>query len=143
MPLTRSGPKVSLHGPNGFFRHFAGSPTTVVRVDVDADDRGGTIRLRISGCQGSGDWDRHRRPVTIDIVDAYGRDRRVTVQGTKVITIDTRRSGGWYDIALRTPSDPSFGYQLAGRQESGDRLTSDQVVPDSINGFFDHRPTRS
>jgi len=47
------------------------------------------------------------------------------VQGTKVITIDTRRSGGWYDIALSTPSDRSFSYQLAGRIESGARLTSD------------------
>jgi hypothetical protein len=27
------------------------------------------------------------------------------VQGTKVITIDTRHSGGWCDIALSTPSD--------------------------------------
>jgi len=47
------------------------------------------------------------------------------VQGTKVITIDTRDSGGWYDISLSTPSDPSFSYQLAGQLESRARLTSD------------------
>ena len=116
---------LSLHGPNGFFRHFAGSPGTVVRVEVDTDDRGGTLTIRVSSGRGSGDWDRHRRAITIDIADAYGRDRRITVQGTKVITIDTRHSGGWYDIALTTPSDPSFSYQLAGRIESGARLTSD------------------
>ena len=57
---------------------------------------------------------------------ANDRDHwRVTVQGTKVITIDTRHSGGWYDVALTTSSDPSFSYQLAGRIESGARLTSD------------------
>ena len=73
----------------------------------------------------SADWDRHRRPITIGIADAYGRDRRLAVQGTKVITIDTRHSGGWYDVALTTPSDRNFSYQLAGRIESGARLTSD------------------
>ena len=42
-----------------------------------------------------------------------------------MITIDTRDSGGWYDISLSTPSDPSFSYQLAGQLESRARLTSD------------------
>ena len=70
--------------------------------------------------RGSADWDRHRPAITIDIADAYGRDRRITVQRTKAITINSRHSGGWYDIALTTPSDPSFSYQLAGT-----RLTND------------------
>jgi phospholipase C len=116
---------LSVHGPNGFFRHFAGSPGTVVRVEVETGDRGGTLRIRVSSGRASGDGDRRRRPITIDIADAYGRDRRITVQGTKVITIDTRHSGGWYDIALSASSDPAFSYQLAGRLESGARLTSD------------------
>ena len=116
---------LSLHGPNGFFRHFAGSPDTAVRVEVDTDDRGGRLRIRVSSGRGSRDRDRHRRAITIEIADAYGRDRRITVHRTKVTTIDTRHSGGWYDIALTTPNDPSFSYQLAGRIESRARLTSD------------------
>jgi phospholipase C len=116
---------LTVRGPNGFFRHFAGSPGSVVRVEVGTEDPGGTLRIRVSSGPGSGDGDRHRRPITIDIADAYGRDRRITVHSTKVITIATRHSGGWYDIALTTPSDPSFSYQLAGRLESGTRLTSD------------------
>ena len=28
---------LSLHGPNGFFRHFAGSPATELRVEVHGD----------------------------------------------------------------------------------------------------------
>ena len=47
--------------------------------------------------------------------DLTGRSQ---LHGTRQITIDTRHSGGWYDIALSTPSDASFGYQLAGRLES-------------------------
>jgi phospholipase C len=42
-----------------------------------------------------------------------------------VITVDTGHSGGWYDIALTSPSDETFSYQLAGRLESAGRLTSD------------------
>ena len=42
-----------------------------------------------------------------------------------MITIDTGHSGGWYDIALSTPSEASFSYELAGRLESANRLTSD------------------
>jgi phospholipase C len=47
------------------------------------------------------------------------------LDGVGEIAIDTGRSGGWYDIGLTTPSDASFGYQLAGRLESAGRLTSD------------------
>jgi phospholipase C len=109
---------LSLHGPHGFFRHFAGSHATTLRVEEQGDHHIGRLRLRLA-------HDRHRRPVVVHVADAYGPDRRITLQGTSEITIDTRHSGGWYDIALTTRSDPSFSYQLAGRLESGARLTSD------------------
>jgi phospholipase C len=47
------------------------------------------------------------------------------LHGDGEITVDTRHSGGWYDIALTLPADPAFAYQLAGRLESLGRLTSD------------------
>jgi phospholipase C len=111
---------LSLHGANGFFRHFAGSADTVVRVDVETDHRAGTVRLRLTGGGGH-----HRPRLVVKVADAYGPDRHVDVRGTTKLTIDTRHSGGWYDIALSTPSDASFSYQLAGRLESRARLTSD------------------
>jgi phospholipase C len=111
---------LSLHGPNGFFRHFAGSPDTVVRVHAEADDRVGRVRLRLTA-----GGRRSRRPVVVEVADAYGPDRHVALQGTTQITIDTHRSGGWYDLTLTTPSDASFAYALAGRLESRGRLTSD------------------
>ena len=111
---------LSLHGPNGFFRHFAGSPDTVVKVEVHPDHDAGRVRLRITlGGR------HHDEPVVIKVADAYGPDKRVTVERTAQISIDTRHSGGWYDIALSTPSDRSFSYVLAGRLESGGLLTSD------------------
>jgi phospholipase C len=111
---------LSLHGPNGFFRHFAGSTDTVVRVEVRTDHRAGRLRLRLTGGGGH-----HRRPVVVEAADAYGPDRHIKLRGPREVTIDTRHSGGWYDIALSTPSDTTFGYQLAGRLESRAQLTSD------------------
>jgi phospholipase C len=111
---------LSLHGPNGFFRRFAGSADTVVGVEVHTDDRAGTLMLRLTGGGGH-----HRRPVVVHLADAYGPDRHIKLTGAREVTIDTRHSGGWYDIALSTPSDAGFGYQLAGRLESDARLTSD------------------
>ncbi len=112
---------LSVHGPNGFFRRFAGSPATVLRVEAHGDHGTGRLGLRIID-QGAR---RHRPPVVVGIADAYGRDRQIPIKRTAELTIDTRHSGGWYDIALTTPSDASFSYQLAGRLESAARLTSD------------------
>ncbi|MBV9592598.1 MAG: DUF756 domain-containing protein, partial [Actinobacteria bacterium] len=100
-------------------RHFAGSPETVVRAEVHTDHRAGRLRLRLSV------GGRRDRRVVVKVADAYGPGRQISVQGSAHLTIDTRHSGGWYDIALSTPSDVAFGYQLAGRLESRARLTSD------------------
>jgi phospholipase C len=112
---------LSVHGPNGFFRHFAGSPATELRVEVKSDHRSGRVALRI--VDGGG----HRRKRTVvEIADAYGRDHKVQLRGGDAeVTVDTGHCGGWYDLALTTPSDPTFAYQLAGRLESGAHLTSD------------------
>ena len=109
---------LSLHGPNGFFRYFAGSPATTLSVEEQGDHDVGKLRLRLT--HGT-----HRQHVAVEIANAYGPGQRVTFHGTEEITFDTHHSGGWYDIALSTPSDASFSYRLAGRLESGARLTSD------------------
>jgi phospholipase C len=109
---------LSLHGPNGFFRHFSGSPATAISVEEQSDHEIGKLRLRLT-------HGNHRHPVVVEIADAYGARRHIRLHRTEEITIDTHHSGGWYDVALSTPSDPSFSYQLAGRLESGARLTSD------------------
>ncbi|HTX13368.1 MAG TPA: phospholipase C, phosphocholine-specific [Solirubrobacteraceae bacterium] len=116
---------LSIHGPNGFFRHYAGSPATVLRADEHADHDTGRLTLRLSDGADRGDHGRNRAPVIVETADAYGSDRQIELAGMSEITVDTRHSGGWYDIALTTPSDASFTYQLAGRLESRAPLTSD------------------
>jgi phospholipase C len=115
---------LSIHGPNGFFRHFAGSPLTSLAVSVATDVRRGTVTLRVVD-QG------HRRgtrtPVVVMVTDAYGSDQKLELSGGEAgVTVATAASGGWYDVALTTPSDATFAHALAGRLESGDlSLTSD------------------
>jgi phospholipase C len=114
---------LSLHGPNGFFRKFAGSRATTLRVEVLSDHDGAKLKLRII------DPGKHPRngsdSTVVNVADAYGPDRQFKLHGSQELTVDTRHSGGWYDIALTAKSDPSFGYELAGRLESGHELTSD------------------
>jgi phospholipase C len=107
---------LSLHGPNGFFRHFAGSPATNLRVEERGDQDLGKFTLRLT---------HHGHQIVVKVADAYGPDRRITLHGAAEITIETSHSGGWYDITLSTPSDAGFSYVLAGRLESGGGLTSD------------------
>jgi phospholipase C len=116
---------LSVHGPNGFFRHFAGTPTTVLQVDVHEDHDTGKLTVRLTDSDDRPGVRRRRPPVVVDVTDAYGADRRIELDRTAQLTITTSHSGGWYDIALTTPADASFSYQLAGRLESRAALTSD------------------
>ena len=114
---------LSLHGANGFFRHFAGSRRTALRVDVSSNEAKGKLTVRLTDGTHRGG---HRgRSIEVHVANAYGPDRSITLHGSEELTIDTSDSGGWYDVALKTPSDKSFSYVLAGRLESGSRLTSD------------------
>ncbi len=113
---------LSLHGPNGFFRHFAGSPATELRVEADADHRRGRLTLRIADAHRDR---RRKRPLVLEVADAYGPDRKLELRGDGEISVDAGHAGGWYDIALTTPADPTFRHQLAGRLESTGQLTSD------------------
>src|SRR5262249_27229670 len=105
-----------------FFRRFAGSPATELQVEVEADERWGRLTVKIADSHHDHG---HKRRLVLQVADAYGPDHNVEVQGDEQITVDTARSGGWYDITLTTPADPSFAYQLAGRLESPGQLTSD------------------
>jgi phospholipase C len=110
---------LSLHGPNGFYRHYAGSLATTIAVASQADSGTRRLRIRIAATAGS------NRPAALQLADAYGPNRHIEVNGTHEVTIPTDLSGGWYDVTLTSPSDPSFAVQLAGRLETAEDLTSD------------------
>jgi phospholipase C len=112
---------LSIHGPNGFFRHFADSGSPALRVEVRSGHAPGQLRIELHP-QSSG---RDRQETLVHVADAFGPDRTLRLHGDEELVVDTRRNGGWYDLAFSTPGDASFAYQLAGRLESAERLTSD------------------
>jgi hypothetical protein len=79
---------------------------------------GGWVTLRIKAGAPSGGRNDPARPVVIDVIDAYGADRKVKCEGTAEIVVGTGPAGGWHDLALSSPADASFSYKLAGRLES-------------------------
>jgi phospholipase C len=116
---------ISVHGPNGFYRHAAGSARTELQVEVRAEPSAGGLTVALVDGRGRPGRGADHTPVVVDVADAYGPARRITLNGAEVFAVETSRSGGWYDIALSTPSDASFSYVLAGRLESEGELTSD------------------
>jgi hypothetical protein len=90
---------------------------------VQSDHDSGRLRVKVIDSATHSRNGSHR-PV-VHVADAYGHARRITLNGDEEFTVETRHSGGWYDIALTTSTDRSFAYQLAGRLESGHSLTSD------------------
>jgi phospholipase C len=116
---------LSVHGPNGFFRHAAGSPATVVQVEVRAEPATGGLTVALVDGRGRTGAGGDHGPLRVDVADAYGSDRQIALNGAETFAVQTSHSGGWYDIALSTPSDAGFSYVLAGRLESSAELTSD------------------
>jgi phospholipase C len=116
---------LSLYGPNGFFRHYAGSPRTSIKVEETMDLKTGFVNLLIHAGESSPGRGRHHHRDIIRVVDAYRRTEKIEFDRTVGLVAETSHSGGWYDLALTSPEDVSFRYQLAGRLESSGRLTSD------------------
>jgi hypothetical protein len=72
---------LSLHGPNGFFRHFAGSPATVLQVEAHADHNIGKLTLRLDD-GGRRHGARRRGPrVVVDVADAMAPTSRSSCVG--------------------------------------------------------------
>lgn len=121
---------LSLHGPNGFFRHFEGSPATEVAVESGSERHSRYLRLRLTAASRHGreryrHRDRRGGPIRVHLADAYGPGRDIEFHEAAELVVDTANTGGWYDITLTMPTDNSFGVELAGRLESATHLMSD------------------
>lgn len=122
---------LSVHGPNGFFRHFKGGvATTAALVDVDTvhlcdwddgdDSRSLAVALTNKGAS-----------CVVTLADNYtGRSERHRLQrGQRLETqIRLQQTHGWYDLTVTADTDASFGWQLAGHVENGRPSISDPAM---------------
>jgi phospholipase C len=116
---------LSVYGPNGFARYFAGAAAGAlldVRSSYEADDKG-KLEWRIANLAAN--------PVTVTVTDAYtGHERTERLKPRE--SMDDNRSldafHGWYDVVVTVAEDADFKARLAGHVETGRDSYSDPAM---------------
>jgi phospholipase C len=117
--LTANGHfDISFHGPNGFYRRFAGT-THDPRLEVTARREGGRLVLTLHN--------RSHEALHAHVADAYDRDRTVRVGPgrRRHVRIGVAHTHGWYDVLVTVRDQPHVTRGLAGRLDDGRASTSD------------------
>ena len=117
---------LSVYGPNGFLRTFAGSygkdsANLVVKAVYETEFEGIILEVRNHG----------KTAEHVHIVEAYSGDS-TNVWLDPHQSFETfwqlKKSFGWYDLKVTTSSDKSFQQQLAGHLETGKDSVTDPAI---------------
>ncbi len=115
---------VSVYGPNGFFREFAGSALSVVpKVSASYTVHNQLVTLTVQNPTA--------KPLQMQMTDVYsGQTHLFTVpaSGRSMPAAKACDAEGWYDVVLRMPGDPTFLYQAAGHVENGKDSYTDPAM---------------
>ncbi len=134
-PLTEMVPyapgadtySVSVSGPNGFLRAFAGSIPAVASspLQVRVQQVPGTMELHLS----------LRNPLhtscQVTLHDAYLRrtvEKTLPPAAELVLPWPVAKTFGWYDLTLTTSADSAFRWQIAGHVENGADSVTDPAI---------------
>jgi phospholipase C len=124
---------IAVYGPNGFFRAFAGNagdPQVDIRFnDASAQDKtsllNGNVEIHLVNRDS-------RRTFSIELTDmSYknaAQQKTLDPGATAILTVDTKRSFGWYDVSVRVAGHPQFERRYAGRVETGEWSYSDPAM---------------
>jgi phospholipase C len=124
-PTSGQNYDLSVFGPNGFFRRFAGgltpsSANLSVRSEYSAD---GGITMIVTNAGPA--------RTTVTIVDNYtGHSHQHYLEpGHSAPTVlNLKDSSRWYDVLITVSSDPSFVRRYAGHVENGRDSISDPLI---------------
>jgi phospholipase C len=127
---------LKLHGPNGFYREFAGDendPKVEILCAYEFDIKRkqsltGAIKLQLIN------YDQER--ITIQVSDpTYKAVKNEIVipgatnePGWTSLLIPTRKSGGWYDLNVGSARYRNFRKRFAGHVETGSRSSTDPAM---------------
>ena len=127
-PLQNGQYFLSVYGPNGYFRRYAGNLTaeaaTLPEVTTCYDAAGGNVyvTLRNSGAT----------TLYYTVADqAYGQAARNYAVGPQLSVEDVWNlscSNSWYDLQVSTSSNPAYQRRIAGHVETGLPSTSDPAA---------------
>lgn len=117
-----------VYGPNGFFREFIGRADSSVEVSCVPVVKGKKVsgQLKVTVKNSS------KRALALRLVeDKYQRqDIALSLKAgaTGSATIDTKKSGGWYDFSLQSKDNDEVVVRYAGRLETGAHSISDPYM---------------
>ena len=121
---TQGGYDLTVHGPNGYLRSFAGSvPSAGPEVTARHERATGRVELTLVN-DGSSD-------VRFTVSDGYSGHRRTVVVPAGRRTgypVETAAAGHWYDITVVSDHDTSFSRRFAGHVETGRPSVSDPAT---------------
>jgi phospholipase C len=125
-PLNGAAYDLSVYGPNGFFRRFAGALTPSsanLAVQAEYDTSAGGIAVTVTNV-GAANAD-------VAVVDNYMRQmhQHDLEPGESFQTVLTLQdSSSWYDLLITVNSDPRFIRHYAGHVETGKDSFSDPLI---------------
>ncbi|MEU7511525.1 phosphocholine-specific phospholipase C [Streptomyces sp. NPDC042898] len=115
---------LTVHGPNGFLRHFRSPGKTVVpEVTARHNATTGNLDLTLTNATAAA--------VALTITNTYaGTPQTVTIPkgGTATHTVSLSASARWYDVTVTTPSQTDYLRRLAGHVETGAPSTTDPGI---------------
>lgn len=118
---------LTVHGPNGFYRRFAGDASRAQPSVSLSTDRQRRLVVSITGAAPG--------LVKLEMGAAYplaeGEARRqvkLTSRGQARSVWDLRGSDHWYDLTLTLDGDPSFTRRVAGHLETGSASRTDPAI---------------
>ncbi|MDX3236872.1 phospholipase C, phosphocholine-specific [Streptomyces sp. ME03-5709C] len=116
---------VTVHGPNGFLRRFAGRAAAAgAEVSARHDGKSGAVHLVLTN--------NGHETVTLTVRDGYGEHKAASHRlrpGAHVVHVaGTGRTHGWYDLSVTSDHDGGFERRLAGHVETGRDSTSDPAI---------------
>jgi phospholipase C len=118
---TSPGQDIRVHGPNGFYRQFAGEGPGIMAIPAGAN-----LRLKVTNNSSAA--------VKLTLADAYaGTSSAVTVPArvTVPVIVRTAAGSGWYDVSVTSDADPGYLRRLAGHVETGRASISDPALGNS------------
>ncbi len=119
-----AGYDLSVHGPNGFFRGFAGRAGGR-RLDVTASYRESRPEIAVQITN------RGSARTTVRVRDGYsGQPTTLSLHAGETATVrrSLSTSRGWYDLTITSPDDPQLRYRYAGHLETGADTISDPAM---------------
>jgi phospholipase C len=123
-PLPAGAYDLTVYGPNGFLRHFAGV-TPGLEVEARYEPEGARVTLVLSNPSPA-------QRVAVVRPRAYLKSpprRLALAPGGKVEDVWLiGPSGGWYDLEVTDAHDSAFRRRLAGRMETGKPSVSDPLI---------------